>query len=92
MRNDLAPKKYITQGLSPLHSRVMGLFDTVSDTYHLCAMDNLYNLADFCKASFNHPMKVLAHGVARKGLQGIPKYVMQDEVKNRKEIQIVKIS
>lgn len=90
MRNDLAPKKYITQGLSPLHSRVMGLFDTVSDTYHHCAMDNLYNSAAFCKAAFNHPMKILAHGVARKGLRGIPKCVMQDEVKNRTEQLLVR--
>ena len=27
MRNDRAPAKYLKEGLSPLHSRVMGLFD-----------------------------------------------------------------
>ena len=28
MSNDRAPSNYLNQGLSPLHSRVMGLFDS----------------------------------------------------------------
>ena len=35
-------------------------------------------------------MKILAHGVARKGLRGIPKCVMQDELKNRTEQLLVR--
>ena len=85
MRNDRAPPKYLKQGLSPLHSRVMGLFDSITDEYHQCAMDNLYNSAAFCKASFNHKKKVLCHGVARLGMRGVPKHVVQKEVKNRKQ-------
>ena len=47
MRNDRAPAKYLKKGLSPLHLRVMGLFDSIKDTHHQCAMDNLYNSAAF---------------------------------------------
>ena len=56
----------------------------------LCYGYNLYNSAAFCKAAFNHPMKILLHWVARKGLRGIPKCVIQDEVKNRKEQLLVR--
>ena len=50
MRNDHAPKKYLKQGLSPLHSRVMELFDDVRDSYHHYTMDNLYNSDAFFRA------------------------------------------
>ncbi len=85
MRNDPAPKKYMDQGLSPLHSRTMSLFDSLKDDYHHCTMDNLYNSTAFCKAAVNHKRKVLCHGVTRKGMRGIPTAVIQNEVKNRKE-------
>lgn len=85
MRNDPAPKEYLKLGLSPLHSRVMKLFDSLQDDNHECAMDNLYNSATFCKAAVNHPRKVRTHGVARKGMRGVPKCVTQEEVKNKKK-------
>ena len=84
MRNDRAPINYLKQGLLPLHSRVVGLFDLIEDNHHQCAMDNLYNSAAFCKAAYNHKKKVLYHGVTRMGMQGIPKHVVQQELKNRK--------
>ena len=90
MRNDRAPAKYLKKGLSPLHSRVMGLFDSIKDTHHQCAMDNLYNSAAFCKAAYNHNNKVLCHGVTRSGMRGIPMHVQQKEVKNRKEQMAVR--
>jgi hypothetical protein len=40
-RNQPAPKKWLDQKLSPLHSRVMWLFDCLQDEHHRCAMDNL---------------------------------------------------
>ena len=73
------------EGLSPLHARVMALFDSVKDSHHQCAMDNLYNSAAFCKAAVNHKRKVLCHGVTRKGARGIPPSVVQEEVKDRKK-------
>ena len=40
MRNNPAPHKYLKQGLSPLHSRTMALFDSLKDDYHQVGMDN----------------------------------------------------
>ena len=85
MRNDLAPRKFLKMGLSPLHSRVMALFDTLKNMHHQCAMDNLHNSAAFCKAAFNHSKKVLTHGVTRLGSRGVPPCVHQLEIKNRKQ-------
>lgn len=84
MRNDPAPEKYLKRGLSPLHSRVMALFDVLDDEYHHCAMDNLYNSVQFCRAAFNHAKKVLCHGVTRAGGRGIPEDVVQTEEKTKK--------
>jgi hypothetical protein len=89
-RNDPAPKKYINQGLSPLHSRCMWLFDSVEDLYHQCSMDNLYNSANFCYAGYKHPKKLLTHGVTRKGGRGLPACVIQQEAKTRNEERIVR--
>ena len=79
MRNDPAPNKYLKQGLSPLHSRVMELFDAMKDSYHHCTMDNLYNSTAFCRAAYNHAGKILCQGVTRKGMRGIPPSVLQGE-------------
>ena len=64
MRNDPTPKKYREQGLSPLHSTVMALFDTLEDDNHQCSMDNLYSSPSFCKAAANHEKKMLCDGIA----------------------------
>ena len=85
MRNDRVLAKYLKQGLSPLHSRIMALFDTVEGEHYQCTMSNLCNSTAFCKAAFNHEKKVLCHGVTRQGLRGVPECVQQKEVKSRKE-------
>ena len=84
-RNEPGNENYTRNGLSPLHSRVMLLFDTLKDDYHACGMDNLYNSAAFCKHAYVHPQTVKVHGVTRKGMRGIPLCVKQEEVKNRKK-------
>ena len=86
MRNDPAPKKYMKMGLSPLHSRVMYLFDSLEEKHHQCAMDNLYNSASFCRAAVNHEHKVLCHGVTRKGGRGIPPSVLQEEATTKEAL------
>jgi hypothetical protein len=80
MRNNPAPKKYLQKKLSPLHARVLGLFECLEEKHHQVGMDNLYNSATFARQCFNHPKKVLTHGVARKGGRGVPKCVVQEEV------------
>ena len=84
MRNDLAPKKYLKQGLSPLHSIVVALFDAVKDSYHHWKMDNLYNYASFFRAAYNNARKILCQGLTRKGMRGIPPSVLQVEQNSRK--------
>ena len=48
-------------------------------------MDNLYNSAKFCKEAYMHKKKLMVHGVARKGIRGIPSSVIQDEVHSKKK-------
>ena len=57
-RNQPVPKKYLDQGLSPLHSRVMAMFDCLCDENHRCYLDNLYNSAKFCRDTYTHHKKV----------------------------------
>ena len=85
MRKDPAQKKYLVKGLSPLHSRILALFDNVKDKYHQCAIDNLYNSAAFVVLSVCHKWKVLCHDVTRKGHRGLPKSVIQEEQKTKKK-------
>ena len=51
------PVEYTSAGLSPLHARVMALFDDVTDEYHECVVDNLYMYAKFCRDAYNHAKK-----------------------------------
>ena len=46
-RNQPAPKKYLDDGFSPLHARIMTLFDCFIDEYHQVRFDNLYMAAKF---------------------------------------------
>jgi hypothetical protein len=79
-RNEPPPPKYTAMGLSPLHGRVMWLFDQLKDHGHRCRVDNLYMSCRFAKFCYNHENKILLEGVARKG-RGIPQIVVQEEVK-----------
>ena len=88
MRNDPPPKQY--SRYLPLHARVMASFDTLKEVFHHVGFDNLYNSAAFCRASYNHPLKPLVHGVTRKGGRGIPSCVQQQEEKNRKTVDSVR--
>jgi hypothetical protein len=79
-QNDPAPRTYLSLKLSPLHARVMGLFDSLHDCHHQIGMDYLYNSDAFCRAAYLHSMKVLRHGVVRKvGGRGAPKCTIQEK-------------
>eukprot|EP00957_Ditylum_brightwellii_P205410 15343762-Ditylum_brightwellii.AAC.1 len=47
-------------------------------------MDNLYNSVKIAKACYQHPKKVLVHGVIPKGGRGLPDAVKQEEVTAKK--------
>jgi ribosomal protein L37AE/L43A len=83
-RNQPAEKKWLDQGLSPLHARCMSLFDCFMDEYHQVRFDNLYMSAKFALAAFEHPKKVMVEGVTRSSQRGLPPQVVQADVqKNR---------
>ena len=48
-RRDPPPAKYTSVGLSPIHARVMDIFDEVTDEYHEFGVNNLYMSAKFCR-------------------------------------------
>ena len=89
-RHENPPKKYIDQGLSPLHARLMFLFDSMEDKYHECGVDNLYMSAKFARDAYMHENKIKLHGVTRKSGRGLPSFVLQEEVQNRTEQEKVR--
>jgi len=90
LRNQPAPKKYVDLGFSPLHSRVMALYGCLLEEYHMIRFDNLYMSAKFCLGSFQHRKKVMVEGVTRTYQRGLPKEVIQHDIKNRKDLPNVK--
>ncbi len=84
-RNEPSPKKYLDEGLSPLHARILGLFDDLKDKYHRVGMDNYFMSAKFCRRAYQHENKVLLQGVSRKGGRGFPSCAKQDEKSTARE-------
>jgi hypothetical protein len=88
-RNDPAPEKYLRMGLSPLHARVVWLFDCVKDNWHTCGLDNLYNSAKFCRFAYVEN-RVLINGVTRTGMRGLPQSIIQAPQTSRKAAMSVR--
>ena len=87
--NMLAPKKWIHLGFSPLHSRVLGMFDQLEDKNLNCWFDNLYLSAKFAKASFSHKKQVRISGPTWKSGRGLPKCVLQEDKTSPSDIRAV---
>ena len=87
--NQLVPEKWTMLGYSPLHSCILGMFDQLEEKYHNCWFDNLYLSAKFAKAAYKHTNKVQISGPTRKSGQGLPKCVIQEEMKNANYIHSV---
>ena len=83
-------KKYLDQGLSPLHSRCMGLISQLPGKLYTLTSDNLYNSVKFTRAAWMTPQKVMCHGVVRPTGRGVPESVKQQEVKAKEDIERVK--
>ena len=81
-RNQLATRKWIYYGLSPLYGLVMVLFEKLSEKIgnYICGMDNLFNSPKFAKQALNESGNdVMTHSVFRHS-RGIPKFIVQDVV------------
>ena len=68
----------------------MALYDCLLNEYHMIRFDNLYMSAKFCLGSFQHPKKVMVEGVTRTNQRGLPKEVIQHDIKNQKHLPNVK--
>ena len=89
-RNQPAPEKWTKKGYSPLHSCILGMFDQLENKFHNCWFDNLYLSARFAKAAWTHSNKVRISGPTRKSGRGLPKCVIQEEVKNAEALCAVR--
>jgi Transposase IS4 len=89
-RNMPAPKKYVSRKFSPLHSRVLFLFDQLKQGNHICGLDNLYNSTKFAREAYVGKNCVMVHGVTRKSGRGLPSCVLQKELKNQKDAEKVR--
>ncbi len=90
LRNMPAPKKYIDMKMSPLHSRVLFMFDQLKEKNCTIGLDNLYISTKFVRQAFVGKNSVMVHSVARKSGRGLPKVVVQEEIKNAKEAEKVR--
>ena len=66
--NQLASRKWIDYGLSPLHGRVMSLLEQLPGKTgnYICGIDHLFNSPKFAKQAFIESGKdVMTHGVCR---------------------------
>ena len=88
-RNQPTPRDWVQIGYSPLHARILGMFDQLEEEYHNCWFDNLYLSAKFVKALFTHDKKIRISGPTRKSGRGLPKCGIQEEKKNPSEISAV---
>jgi hypothetical protein len=75
---------------SPLHSRVIALVSQLPDSAYTLGMDNLYMSAKLCRLLYALKQKVMAHGVTRPSLRGVPKIVKQEERKKKGELESVR--
>ena len=89
-RNMPAPKKFINKKFSPLHARILFLFDQLKEGNHVCGLDNLYNSTKFAREAYVGKNSVMVHGVTRKSGRGLPSCVLQEELKNQKEAEKVR--
>ena len=87
--NEPALEKWTKKGYSPLHSRILGMFDQLENKFHNCWFDNLYLSARFAKAAWAHSNKVRFSGPTKKSGHGLPKCVIQEEVKKAEAIHAV---
>ena len=70
-------------GLSPMHGRLLHMFENFRDNHHCMNMDNLFNSILFTVAAANCKTKVKTQGMMQKSGQGAPFWIIQEEVKGK---------
>ncbi len=82
-RNVAAPRKYLN--CSPLHARVLFLFDQLPSKNLVVGLNNLYISVKFCREALVGKNEVMVHRVCRKEGYGILACVLQKEVKKNEQ-------
>jgi hypothetical protein len=59
-------KKFLNKKFSPLHARVLFLFEQFQEENHICGLDNLYHSIKFAREAYVGGKCVMVHGVTRK--------------------------
>ena len=80
-RNEPIPKIWLDMGLSPMHGRLLHMFENFRDNHHCVNMDNLFNSFLFMIATANFRTKLKNQGMLQKSVQEAPPCIMQEEVK-----------
>ena len=89
-RNQKAPREWTSMGFSPLHARILQMFDQFETKFHNCWFDNLYLSAKFVRAAYVHEQKIQISGPTQKSGRGLPSCVLQEEKKTPNEIHAVR--
>ena len=56
----------MTNGFSPLHARILRMFDKFETKFHNCWFDNLYLSVKFARAAYVHKQKIRILGPTQK--------------------------
>ena len=89
-RNQKASREWTSKGFSPLHARILRMFDQFETKFHNCWFDNLYFSAKFARAAYVHKQKIRISGPTQKSGRGLPSCVLQEEKKTPNEIRAVR--
>ena len=88
-RNQPEPRNWTRKGYSPLHARILAMFDQFETEHHNCWFDNLYLSARFAKAAITHKNKIQISGPTRTSGRGLPKCVVQEEKTSPADVRAV---
>ena len=81
-RNAPPPKKWMDEGFSPTHSRVLFMLDQITGHNRVCYMDNLFGAVKLAKAAYSKlRSRIMIHGPCRTEVwRGLPRMIIQKEV------------
>jgi len=83
-RNEPPDRTWTDQGFCPMHSRLLHMFQNLTEVGHECKMDNLFNSVNLARAAYTFPRKDKVYGVFRKSGRGVPPIVFQEEQKGKR--------
>ena len=83
----LSLRKYLQLKLSALHSRVLGLFNTLPDSNYWYWIDNLHNSLNFIIYSLKYKAHIIVEGIYQSGGRSFLDIAKQEEVRGEENIR-----